>query len=431
MKRALVLVAALAVLVAFGYLTWLNPHHVEIHHSAQNSVQAPLGLLLIFTLLGGALAALVVVWTLRFPQVLSRWRQRRRARTESRVASWETTGIALAWEGHLDRARSLLLKAWRRRPDKRAALALASSYTDTEEYVQARQILEEAVGHDKTDPELRFRLGEVLQRSGDLNDAIHALEAVRAQHPRSPRALRGLRDLYERLGRWHEAAQVQETYLGTVPAPSQAAAERERLLHFRYQAAEVLKDARGRAEAFGRLVEDHPTFVPAIVGLGDALVASGRPEEARKLLERALRRAPQTVVVERLLALQATPPERQRVLVLLKKARQALDGDRLHLLGARTAIENGDLETAAVELGAVTGPELPELNRLWAEIYRRRGQFEQAFKALSRATDRAAVSPSSYRCRACGHVAEAWTGHCPSCHRWDTYRSALEIAAAS
>ncbi len=428
MKRALVLVAALVAIVAFGYLTWLNPHHVEIHHTGQGSFEAPLGLLLIFTLLGGALAALLAAWTLRLPQTLSRWRQRRRARTESRVASWETTGIALVWEGQLDRARSLLLKAWRRRPDKRAAMALASSYADTEEYVQARQVLEEAVGHDKGDPELRFALGEVLERSGDLTEAARALEAVRARHPRSPRALRALRDLYQRLERWQEAAQVQERYLGTLPSVSHAAAERERLLHLRYQAAATSNDPAASIAALERLVEDHPTFVPAIVTLGDALVASGRPDDARKLWERAVRRAPQTVIIERLLALQATPQERQRTLMLLKKTRQALDGDRFHLLTARTAIENGDLETATVELDAISGPDIPESHRLWAEVHRRRGQFEHAFKALSRACDGAAVAPTGYRCRVCSHLADAWSGHCSSCHQWDTYRSAVEIA---
>src|SRR5262245_38898308 len=372
MKRALLLVAAVAVLVAFGYLTWLNPHHVEIHHTGQASVEAPLGLLLIFTLLGGALVALLAVWTLRLPQALSRWRQRRRARTESRVASWESTGIALAWEGHLDRARSLLLKAWRRRPDKRAAIALASSYADTEEFVQARQILEEAVGQDSADPDLRLALAEILERSGDLNEAARAFEAVRAQHPRSPRALRGLRDLYERLGHWQDAAQSQERYISTLPNVSHAHMERERLLHLRYQAAASANDPAG-IEALARLVDDNPTFVPATISLGDALVAGGRIDEARKLWERALRRSPQTVIVERLLALQPTPQERQRTLMLLKKARQVVDGDRFHLLSARTAIENGDLETAVVELDASNGPDIPEFHRLWAEVHRRRG----------------------------------------------------------
>ena len=100
------------------------------------------------------------------------------------------------------------------------------------------------------------------------------LETVRVQHPRAPRVLISLRELYRETGRWKEAADVQALYLQTLPAEAQAA-ERERLVQFRYQAALALPDPDARLTALDAVVQSDRTFIPALVSLGDALVAAG------------------------------------------------------------------------------------------------------------------------------------------------------------
>jgi len=133
---------------------------------------------------------------------------------------------------------------------------------DTGEYDAARLVLEEAVAIDANDADLRYALGEVLRRTGKTADAIRMLETIRVQHPRAPRALLALRELYDASNAWRDAARVQETYIQTLSDNQRAAAEREQLFYYQYQAAVEIGDAAERIEALTDLANDSRSFVP-------------------------------------------------------------------------------------------------------------------------------------------------------------------------
>jgi tetratricopeptide (TPR) repeat protein len=426
MKRLLVLVAALAVLVVFGLLAWLNPGSVDFRFLPSQSIRLPLGWLLIFAFVGGVVVTMVLTGLQQLGRRLASWGERRRAKQAVRLGEWQESGAALAWDGDLERGRNLLRKAWRRQPRSgAAALALASSYMDTGEYATARQILETAVAHDANDPDLRYALGETLRRSGEPNEAIRMLETVRVQHPRAPRALVSLRRLYRETGQWKEAADVQEAYLQTL-SDGDRAAEQERLLHLRYQAAMSIGAPKERAEKLAVLLQDNRSFVPAAVSYGDALLASDRPEEAARLWEKSFKSMPRLVFIERLLSLRQGDRERERVVALMQKHRQQLDEDGVRLLTAQVEIAHDDLDKAAGELEAIGHQDAPAVQHCWAQLFHQRGQLQEAWKALSRAAAESGVDAGSYRCTSCGRCSDAWIGYCPACERFDTYRSGAE-----
>jgi len=426
LKRILLVVAALAVLVVFGLLAWLNPGSVDFRFLPSQSVRVPLGWLLIFTFVGGIVSALVLTGLQQLGRRVASWGERRRVKQAVRIGEWQESGAALAWDGDLERGRNLLRKAWRRQPHNgAAALALASSYMDTGEHAAAREILETAVAHDANDPDLRYALGEALRRGGEPNEAIRMLETVRVQHPRAPRALVSLRRLYRETGQWKEAADVQESYIQTL-SDGDLAAEQERLLQLRYQAALSVDDPKERAQKLAALLQSNRTFVPAAVSCGDALVGSDRSEEAAKLWEKTFKSTPRLVFIERLLSLRQGDRERQRVVALMQKYRQQLDEDGVRLLTAQVEIAEDDLDKAASELEAIGRQDAPAVQHCWAQLYHQRGQLQEAFKALSRATDASRIDAGTYRCTSCGRRSDAWTGYCPTCERFDTYRSGAE-----
>jgi tetratricopeptide (TPR) repeat protein len=99
-------------------------------------------------------------------------------------------GEVAAWAGELERSRSLMRKAWRRHAgNSAAALALASSYMDTGEYVAAQEVLQAALDEDANDADLRYALGETLRRRGETFEAIRMLETLRVRFPHAPRVL--------------------------------------------------------------------------------------------------------------------------------------------------------------------------------------------------------------------------------------------------
>jgi tetratricopeptide (TPR) repeat protein len=431
MRRIIVVATSVVSVALFCFIAWLNPSNVDVFFSPGQSFRVPLGWLIVLVFAFGGVLVGFGFSIQQFGRRLRDWRERRQTRRAEQIGEWQESGAALAWDGELDRGRTLLKKAWRRQANNSsAALALASSYMDTGEYDAARQVLEEAVSLDPNDADLRYALGEILRRTGKTADAIRTLETIRVQHPRAPRALLALRELYDASDAWRDAVRVQETYIQTLSDNQRAAAEREQLYYYRYQAAVETGDPSERIEALTALTNESRNFVPAFVSLGDALAAGGRIAEAKKVWERAFRNTPRIVFVERLLAHEEGERERSRVISLMQKYGNPIDADAAHLIAARVAIGADELDTAAAELQAVVKQDAPIVQRHWVEVYQRRGQLDEALKTLAGAVNQTDAPISGYRCTSCGRASESWSGYCSTCHKWDTCRSAT-LATAS
>jgi lipopolysaccharide biosynthesis regulator YciM len=427
MKKALAFVLGVATVLLFVYVVWLNPTRVEFHVTGDQSFSLLLGLLLVVTFLLGVFVTVLVVALLRAGRSIRHWPERQQEKQATRIAEWEHAGNDLAWEGELQRARSLLQKARRRQPNNtNASLALASSYIDTGEYESAQRILNQAVAQDAGDADLRFALGEAVRRSGDAAEAIRILESVRVQYPRAPRALKALRSLYRDCERWQEAAEVQEAYLRSVPSGEPADKERRLLAQFQYQAAMATKDPSARADALSAILRADRGFVPAAVSLGDALVATDRADEAMKLWDRTFRSVPQTVLIERMFSQQSSPKERERTLALMKKYETQLGADSVRVTAARANLENGDVSACATELEAISRQSAPAVQTLWAEVHRRRNEPDHALKAFENAVEGSSACLDGYLCTNCGRVAGVWTGYCTGCRECDTYRPLID-----
>ena len=188
------------------------------------------------------------------------------------------------------------------------------------------------------------------------------------------------------------------------------------------------KDAEptARVEALEALADSRGCGLPVWVSLGDALLASGRADEASVVWERALRTHPHTVLVGRLASIATEERHRDRLRTLLRKLRSdQVRADMVRLLAAMLHLQDGHTEQAAQELDGLQQPEAapPYVHRLWAQVHRQRGQLEQALATYAKAPGNA----PAYRCAACGRLTPEWTGYCTQCHAWDSYRSEVEI----
>ncbi len=425
MRRVLLALGGMALVAVFAAVVALNPEAVEFRATPLYSLRPMLGVLLILTFCAGG-AVVLLSGALRQMAIGLRTRATRRAaRSAAQAAAGHQVVEAAAWRGELERSRTLLRKAWRRQAgNSAAALALASSYIDTGEYPAAQDVLQAALEDDPDDVDLRYALGEAQRRRGAIGEAIRTLESVRVRFPGAPRVLISLRELYRDSARWHEAAEVQAAYLEGL-APAGREEERQRGLAFRYLAALEHAAPAERVAALEALVREAPEFVPAAISLGDALVAAGRADEARKTWEHALRGQPRLALLERLLALEPAGRAHERAVALIGKHAD-LHGDGAHLLLARDALARGALEAAERELRVLSNQEAPTVLRAWAELHRRRGDQEAAWTALARAADQLGAAAADHRCTACGRASEAWVGYCPACGGWDTYRAGLE-----
>jgi uncharacterized integral membrane protein len=132
MRRIIVVATSVVSVALFCFIAWLNPSNVDVFFSPGQSFRMPLGWLIVLTFAFGCFLVGFGFSIQQLGRRLRDWREHRQTRRAEQIGEWQESGTALAWDGELDRGRTLLKKAWRRQAhNSPAALALASSYMDT------------------------------------------------------------------------------------------------------------------------------------------------------------------------------------------------------------------------------------------------------------------------------------------------------------
>src|SRR5207245_7057874 len=131
---------------------------------------------------------------------------------------------------------------------------------------------------------------------------------------------------------------------------------------------------------------------------------AGRRFTARRAWERAARRRPAVVLLERLERLNASEGRPERTTRLYRRLRRRHpESAAVALLFARHLIAQARLEEAEAALGALPASAAghPLVHVLWAEVHRQRGKSSLAAETYARAfgTELGPVAP--FRCAAC------------------------------
>ncbi len=192
---------------------------------------------------------------------------------------------------------------------------------------------------------LLFRLGQILEeRIVDLDAACETYWTLARLDQTNRPALRQLRGIHERRGRWDMVLQLAEIEGATAMPPYERAqfeADLGRIWH------RQLGD-RGEAErAYGRALAVDSEFPPALEGLSDLCLETGRVEEAAQFLER--------------LTLRLRGPERAPFWLALGRLCAVVLGDRERARRCfSAALEDDPLQTPAVEWSLLLATELEE-----------------------------------------------------------------------
>jgi tetratricopeptide (TPR) repeat protein len=430
LRLTIILAIIAGALVGLGYLFYLNPESVTVQLSSTTQWHAPLPLVLLATFLIGAALTFAFSLVRESRHAVLGWRSQRGARRGRRQQIRKENGLGLGWLGEHEKARALLAKALRDRPDDLAAFLLfARTFLDRGEYRRALGVLQEGLDTRGPDAKLLLFLAEAQRGAGERRAAIATLERARRVDPSSPRVLAMLRDAYVAVGSWTDAARIQESYLLATREPRAHAEAERQLIGMRYQSAMTVQDPAGRASELRTLLRAHPDFEPAAVSLGDVLLETGHTRPAERVWRRALARGARAGLLDRLERLLRGGPRVKRLDALTRKlVRRRPDDGTARLFRARLLVRDGRLDEAAAELAQVTPPwnSLAGYHALLAELHVRRGAADDAVTAFRHAL--AAGALSAFRCEMCGADAEDWRGFCPGCGNWSSYRSSFELA---
>jgi tetratricopeptide (TPR) repeat protein len=430
LRLTIILAIIAAALVGLGYLFYLNPESVTVQLSSTMQWHAPLPLVLLAAFLIGAALTFAFSLVRESRHAVLGWRTQRSARRGRRQLVRKEHGLGLSWLGEHEKARALLAKALRDRPDDLAAFLLfARTFLDAGEYRRALGVLQEGLDTRGPDPKLLLFLAEAQRGVGEHRAAIATLERARHADASSPRVLTALRDAYAAAGSWPDAARAQESYLLATREPRAHADAEHRLVGMRYQSALAVQDPAGRATELRTLLRAHPDFEPAAVSLGDVLVEMGHARQAERVWRRALARGARAGVLDRLERLLRGGPRAKRLDALTRKLVQRRPEDgTARLFRTRQLVRDGRIDEAAAELAQVSPPwsSLAGYHALLAELHVRRGAHDDAVNAFRHAL--AAGGLGAFHCRVCGADADEWRGFCPECGGFSCYHSSFELA---
>jgi len=198
--------------------------------------------------------------------------------------------LAAYAEGRPDEAREEALRAVALDPDLLGAHALlATLWLDRGDAPRAIAAAREAVRVKPAEPALQVLLGQLLDGSGEREEAVERFETALAIEPSHEEALASRAEALAALGRWAEAvASLRQAAEERALEPSTALVLASLLVD---RPVESLRDAAlavGAAEAAARgLPEDHPR---ALDVLASAYALAGRFDDAARAIERLIPR---------------------------------------------------------------------------------------------------------------------------------------------
>lgn len=235
----------------------------------------------------------------------------------------------------------------------------------------------------------RLRRGEAYQHRGDLDAAVRDFRDAAALDAAATRPREELGDVLYQLQRYQRAAEAYETVLAL---DDRLTGVEYKLAIARYRAG----DARGAITALARTSQGSDATAEMHYLLGLAFRDTGRPDEARRSLEKAIAMSPGLIAArEELADLYGTQTRRADVLDQLQVL-AGLDRNRIErqIVVALAHARAGHTEPAVVTLGTALerAPEDPRiyqaLGQVWlqdAEARNDRLALNKALEALERA----------------------------------------------
>ena len=263
------------------------------------------------------------------------------------------------------------------------------------------------------------RRADPLARLGAFAPGAGA-DPARAVAPES-----AARDVLIERRRWADALEIQTRVLQAA-AREDRAAEETTLAGLHYEIARERFEKNDRAATTAHLKEAlrlQPSFVPAVLLLGDAYLKAGEPREALRVWERAAEVRPALPVLARIEQLHRAEGRPSRMISLYQDAlARHPDNPALAFGLGRVYFELAMLDEAAEQFQKmeVRAPDLSLIHAYLGAILERRGQFRDAMEEYRRALKQSDGIEWPHRCATCGAAHSRWVDRCPSCRRWNT-----------
>jgi HemY protein len=261
------------------------------------------------------------------------------------------------------------------------------------------------------------------KEEGDLGQAITLAEKAVTLQENTSWALSMLFDLYKRTQKWHKALETLEQLYRKKMVDKAKYIETKGLLSLAI--AIGLSGQKLEKEALSYFADAYkplPSFAPAAVFYGEALVDSGNKRKALKILENSWKQSPH-------LRVGACYMEQFENDTAAKRMKQA---ERLyhmqpehpdsHILLAKAAMRGGELSKARNHLKmALTSEETKLICSLMAELETMENATQDVIQKWYHRSEQA-PHDENWVCTTCNHISHQWQPNCTNCESFGSYQ---------
>jgi lipopolysaccharide biosynthesis regulator YciM len=426
----LLFIIILSLISVFCWLSLTNSLDVDFNFFGR-VYPTDLSILLITSLLLGAILAFIITLTRDTKRAIEGYRQSRKRKKEQSIKEELNRGMEYFLKGDLAKAKAHFSEVLKNDPfQKDLYLKLSEISVKDKNDEEALHWLERARWIDNKNVEIPLRQAEIYLRMKRSDEAIRTLKRAVALDDANLRALKSLREVYRNNRQWEEAIRIQKSIAKLVKGKPTEGEENFFYLGLKYERAVDLlsrddeEDIEDALKIVKEIVREEKTFQPGFVLLGDIYLRMGKWASAGKVWGKSFRRFKS---IHFILRLEELYLNREDPSTLLRIYQRTLENDPENwLIGffyAKLCLRLEMLDEALEEINAISlrQRDFPALHRLLAEIYLHKKDFSRAAQEFEKTFELSGSSYLPFVCNACERESKEWVAYCPQCHRWSTY----------
>jgi lipopolysaccharide biosynthesis regulator YciM len=422
------LIIALVLVVLFGILVFweANKQLLAQRFALTGSATVSVGWALFVAFFLGVAITFFVGLARELGLSIERWRMRRASRKAEEIEEEYSRGLVAVLEGREEEAlRSFRAVLERDSRHFNTLIKLGAVLRGQGDFEQAIECHRKAQHLKPESTRPLYALVEDHEAKGDMDRARRVVGKILAIDKGSIAAWRKLRALHVKEKRWDQAIEAQER-IERLSGSHRHDADRRCGAGIRYEIAMArLEEGKTRDAILGfrKLLKENEAFIPAHVGLGEALREAGNEAEAVEAWDHGFEITGSPIF---LTLLENHHLQREQPLAAIEALKKCISLARRDTVArfylGKLYFRLEMLDDALSVLSSLKGraSPAPSLHYLLGRIHERRENWLDATTEYRKVIKENDLVRLDHKCRACGAAAVDWVHRCEACGEWNT-----------
>lgn len=424
-----VLLLFILLLLFLGYFALLNEDTITFAITPNTAYEMPKIALILLSFAVGMAVMFIVFFIRDTKRFIDNRQFQRRQKKDLRVQELYSKALNALLADNESEARSSLENILNEEPGHMdALLRLGDIAAGDEDYQKALAYYKKASAIQSQNLEVLFSLERIMEKTGRNAEALMYLDEILELDPDNLNALYRKRSVLEKREQWDDLISLQRAIIKCENHEKDRQREQNNLLGFKYEQGRYNLE-NGEPEkakkAFKTILRMDKNFVPAYLGLAEAMLGRGESEDAIVFLEKGFEQTSSIIILARIEDLLINLGQPGRLIMLYKNSSsKAPQNQTLRFFMGKLFYRLEMLDDAFDTLKAVdaTSASYPELHQLLGNIYLRRQLCDKAVEEYKKVVDIRKPFRLPYCCGSCDYRSQDWSGRCPNCKEWNTFQ---------